>query len=95
MSSIADRLPVQAATPADLTGSLSANWRPTTFLTWRVNAGMDYTGRNDIQFQSRGQGPNFSNFRLGRRTDNRFTIFHYTADASRNGSRTGWLASAR
>jgi TonB-linked SusC/RagA family outer membrane protein len=63
-----------------LTGSFNGNWRPTTFLTARANLGMDYTGRNDIQFQARGQGPNFSNFRTGRRTDNRFTIYHYTAD---------------
>jgi TonB-linked SusC/RagA family outer membrane protein len=63
-----------------VTGSLSSSWRPTTFLTWRANVGLDYTGRNDIQFQSRGQGPNFSSFRQGRRSDNRFTIFHYTAD---------------
>ncbi len=63
-----------------VTSSLSSNWRPTTFLTARANVGMDYTGRSDIQFQSRGQGPNFSNFRQGRRSDNRFTIFHYTAD---------------
>src|SRR6267378_3404831 len=68
-----------------VTGSLSGNWRPTTFLTWRANVGMDYTGRNDIQFQPRGQGPNFSNFRLGRRSDNRFTIFHYTADLGGTG----------
>lgn len=63
-----------------VTGSLSSTWRPTTFLTGRANVGLDYTGRNDIQFQARGQGPNFSNFRQGRRSDNRFTIFHYTAD---------------
>jgi len=63
-----------------LTGSLAGNWRPTTFLTWRATVGLDYTGRNDIQFQARGQGPNFSNFRQGRRSDNRFTIYHYTTD---------------
>jgi hypothetical protein len=63
-----------------VTGSLSSSWRPTTSLTARASVGMDYTGRNDIQFQARGQGPNFSNFRQGRRSDNRFTIFHYTAD---------------
>ncbi len=63
-----------------LTGSFSSNWRPTTFLTWRANVGLDYTGRNDVQFQARGQGPNFSNFRQGRRSDNRFTIYHYTTD---------------
>lgn len=63
-----------------VTGSLAANWRPTTFLTTRGNLGVDYTGRTDINFQLRGQGTNFSNFRQGRRSDNRFQIYHYTAD---------------
>lgn len=63
-----------------VTGSLSSSWRPRTWATARASVGMDYTGRNDLQFQARGQGPNFSNFRLGRLSDNRFTIFHYTAD---------------
>ncbi|HXO86036.1 MAG TPA: TonB-dependent receptor, partial [Gemmatimonadales bacterium] len=63
-----------------VTGSLAGSWRPTTWLTARGNFGMDYTGRNDIQFQARNQGPNFSNFKQGRRNDNRFTIYHYTAD---------------
>ena len=63
-----------------VTGSLAGTYRPTTFLAFRANVGLDYTGRNDIQFQARGEGPNFSNFRSGRRSDNRFTIFHYTSD---------------
>src|SRR2546426_1231066 len=63
-----------------ITGSFSGNWRPTTYLTARANVGVDYTGRTDQQFQQRGQGTNFSNFRQGRRSDNRFNIFHYTAD---------------
>jgi TonB-dependent starch-binding outer membrane protein SusC len=63
-----------------VTGSFSTNWRPTTFFTGRANVGVDYTGRTDIQFQLRGQGTNFSDFAQGRRSDNRFQIFHYTAD---------------
>src|SRR2546430_6582897 len=63
-----------------LTGSLAGNWRPSTFLTWRATVGLDYTGRNDIRFQARGQGPHVSNFRHGRRSDNRFTLYHYTTD---------------
>src|SRR6266576_2381873 len=63
-----------------VTGSLAGTYRPTTFLAFRANVGLDYTGRNDIQFQARGEGPNFSNFRSGRGSDNRFTIFHYTSD---------------
>jgi len=63
-----------------LTPSLSANWRPTTYLTGRATVGMDYTALTDIQFQARGQGANFSNYRQGRRNDNRFTLSHYTVD---------------
>jgi TonB-linked SusC/RagA family outer membrane protein len=63
-----------------LTGSISANWLPTSWFTGRATTGLDYTGREDLQFQQRGQGPNFSNFRQGRVTDNRFSIYHYTTD---------------
>lgn len=63
-----------------LTGSMSANWLPTTWFTGRATAGLDYTGRTDLQLQLNGQGPNFSNFRQGRASDNRFSIYHYTAD---------------
>jgi TonB-linked SusC/RagA family outer membrane protein len=63
-----------------ITGNLTANWRPTTYLTVRANTGVDYTARTDAQFQARGQGTNFSNFRTGRRSDNRFNIAHYTTD---------------
>ncbi|PYP67500.1 MAG: hypothetical protein DMD36_15200 [Gemmatimonadetes bacterium] len=63
-----------------LTPSLAATWRPTTYLTTRATVGMDYTALTDVQFQARGQGANFSNFRQGRRNDNRFTLSHYTAE---------------
>lgn len=63
-----------------ITPSLSATWRPTTYLTGRATVGMDYTSLTDVQFQARGQGANFSNFRQGRRNDNRFTLSHYTVD---------------
>jgi TonB-linked SusC/RagA family outer membrane protein len=63
-----------------ITGSFAGNWRPTTWFTARGNVGVDYTGRTDINFQLRGQGTNFSNFRQGRRSDNRFNISHYTGD---------------
>lgn len=65
-----------------VTPSVSGTWRPTTYLTARGTLGLDYTSLTDIQFQQRGQGTNFSNFRQGRRNDNRFTLAHYTADAS-------------
>ena len=71
-----------------VTPSLSATWRPTTYLTGRATMGLDYTALTDVQFQQRGQGTNFSNFRQGRRNDNRFTLAHYTADASGTASFT-------
>ena len=71
-----------------LTPSLATTWRPTTYLTGRATVGLDYTSLTDIQFQQRGQGTNFSNFRQGRRNDNRFTLAHYTADAGGTASFT-------
>jgi TonB-linked SusC/RagA family outer membrane protein len=64
-----------------LTSSAQANWRPTTAITGRATIGLDYTDRMDIQFQQLGQGPSFSDFRQGRRQDNRFQLAHYTVDA--------------
>jgi len=69
-----------------LTPSLAANWRPTTYLAARATVGMDYTSLTDVSFQQRNQGPAFSNFRQGRRNDNRFTLSHYTADFGATGS---------
>jgi TonB-dependent SusC/RagA subfamily outer membrane receptor len=63
-----------------LIGSASANWLPTTWFSGRATAGLDYTGRTDLQTQLFGQGPNFLNFRQGRVSDNRFSIYHYTVD---------------
>src|SRR5256886_15287288 len=66
-----------------VTPSLSATWRPTTYLTGRATMGLGYTALTDVQFQHRGQRTDFSNFRQGRRNDNRFTLAHYTPDANR------------
>lgn len=63
-----------------LIGSLAVNWLPRSWFTGFANFGLDYTGRTDLQLQLRGQGVNFSNFRQGRATDNRFSIYHYTAN---------------
>jgi TonB-linked SusC/RagA family outer membrane protein len=75
-----------------ITGSLTSNWRPTTFFTGRANIGVDYTGRTDVDFQARGQGPNFAAGLEGFRDDNRFSIYHYTADVG--GTATFALAPA-
>src|SRR2546425_844448 len=66
--------------------SLPANLRATTYLAARATVGMDYTSLTDVSFQQRNQGPAFSNFRQGRRNDNRFTLSHYTADFGATGS---------
>ncbi len=71
-----------------VTPSLAATWRPTTHLSARATVGLDYTALTDIQFQQRGQGTNFSNFRQGRRNDNRFTLAHYTTDVGGTASFT-------
>jgi TonB-linked SusC/RagA family outer membrane protein len=65
-----------------LTSSVQGNWRPTGAITGRATIGLDYTDRMDIQFQQLNQGPSFSDFRSGRRTDNRFQLAHYTVDAN-------------
>src|SRR5207237_3885623 len=64
-----------------LTSSVQGNWRPTAAITGRATIGIDYTDRMDIQFQSFNEGPSFSDFRQGRRNDNRFQLAHYTVDA--------------
>ena len=65
-----------------LTGSVQGSWRPTGAITGRATIGLDYTDRMDIQFQQLNQGPSFSDFRQGRRNDNRFQLAHYTVDAN-------------
>lgn len=64
-----------------LTSSVQASWRPTAAISGRATMGFDYTDRMDIQFQQLNQGPNFIDFRQGRRNDNRFQLVHYTVDA--------------
>jgi TonB-linked SusC/RagA family outer membrane protein len=70
------------------TSSVQANWRPTTAITGRATVGLDYTTRQDFQFQQLNQGPAFIDFRQGRRQDNRFQLAHYTVDASATATRS-------
>lgn len=63
------------------TGSLQGNWRPTSFLSGRLTAGLDVTQRMDGDLQRFGEGPPFLQFDLGFVDDNRFQIFSYTLDA--------------
>lgn len=63
-----------------LTGSSSANWRPTEYLTARATVGLDYTHRIDGVFQALNEGPAFLTFARGRRSDNRFELAQTTVD---------------
>lgn len=69
-----------------LTGSGTANWRPSEFLTARLTVGMDHSNLIDTRFQALNEGPNFSTNRRGGRTDNRFEISQTTVDAGATGS---------
>lgn len=62
------------------TGSLTANWRPTSQITGRAAFGLDQTQSFDLEFGPTGQAPNFGDFQRGTRSENRFTVTQYTAD---------------
>jgi len=69
-----------------LTGSGTANWRPTGFLTARATIGLDYTNLIDTRYQALNEGPSFSTNRRGGRTDNRFEVGQTTVDAGATGT---------
>lgn len=71
-----------------LTGSGTANWRPTGFLSARATVGLDYTNLIDTRFQALNEGPFFSTNRRGGRTDNRFEVAQTTVDAGATGNFT-------
>ena len=62
------------------TGSVNANFRPTSFLTLRAVAGTDVTNRFDQQTISPGLVPLNQNTLDGQRNSNRAQIFNYTAN---------------
>lgn len=68
------------------TGSVNANWRPTSHLSARATVGLDHVNRVDLQFQALEEGPAFLNFRRGRKSDNRFTINQWTVDVNGSGN---------
>jgi TonB-linked SusC/RagA family outer membrane protein len=63
-------------------GGLTANWRPTTWLTTRATLGYDVVNRTDIQFFPTGQVADFGvpSIREGAKFDNRFQISQTSAD---------------
>lgn len=69
-------------------GSGSADWRPYAWMQNRATLGIDYTGRQDINLNRRGEGPPInSTYRLGFAEDARANIRNLTFDI---GSTSTW-----
>ena len=66
-------------------GSLNGNWRPTDWLAFRANVGLDYTGRVDTDLCRFQNCSNFGTQRLGFKVDNRTTFSTYTVDFGATG----------
>ncbi len=67
------------------TNSVSALWRPTTWLEGRATFGVDYTARADVVFQQTGTGPNFATSRQGERGSDKVSTWQYTVDVGATG----------
>jgi TonB-linked SusC/RagA family outer membrane protein len=68
-------------------GSISANWRPTSWMQNRADVGLDYTGRIDDNLLRRGQGPPINNtYRLGFKDAGRGQIRNFTFNLGSTGS---------
>ena len=76
-------------------GSLSANFRPTAWLTARGNFGVDYTSRVDSDICRFANCSDFGTSRLGFKTDNRTGLWIYTLDAAATASfqPASWVSS--
>ena len=70
-----------------LISSASANWRPTGWLSFRGNAGLDYINRLDSQICRFSNCPANGDNRLGFKRDNRSNFFIYTVDAAGSATR--------
>ena len=68
-------------------GSISANWRPTSWLDTRMNFGNDFTDRVDDNLLLRGSGPPINNtYRLGFKFNTRADIRNVSADIASSAS---------
>jgi len=68
-------------------GSGTMRWRPTTWLSGRVVAGVDYTSRVDTDLCLKDQcSPFNATYISGFKQDNRTNFFDYTANADATGS---------
>jgi TonB-linked SusC/RagA family outer membrane protein len=68
-------------------GSLSPNWRPTDWLAFRGNFGLDYGARHETQICRFANCPDVGADRLGFKRDNRTNMATYTVDVGGSGSR--------
>lgn len=69
-------------------GSISSNWRPTSWLTTRALFGLDYINRKDTQLCRFMECPVSNQDHLGWKTDNRSTFGNYSFDAAASANRT-------
>ena len=67
-------------------GSVNGNWRPTSWLANRVNAGLDQTDRLDSDLCRFGDCSDFATQRLGFATDNRTDIRNASFDLASTAS---------
>jgi TonB-linked SusC/RagA family outer membrane protein len=75
-------------------GSISANYRPMSWLETRLNVGNDFTDRVDDNFLFRGEGPPLNNtYRLGFKGNARTDIRNFSSDlvASASWTARDWL----
>ena len=66
------------------TGSANLAWRPTTWLSTKATAGVDFTQRADFEFQKAGSGPDSGTRAQGFRTSDKTNIYQYTLDLQAN-----------
>ncbi|MCH7717458.1 MAG: SusC/RagA family TonB-linked outer membrane protein [Gemmatimonadetes bacterium] len=66
------------------TGSANLAWRPTTWLSTKATAGIDFTQRSDFEFQRAGTGPDSGTRLQGFRTSDKTNIYQYTLDLQAN-----------
>jgi TonB-linked SusC/RagA family outer membrane protein len=67
-------------------GSLTTSWRPLDWLTTRGNFGLDFTGRQDASLCRFDECVRAFEQDLGFKTDNRGSIYQYTADVAATAS---------
>jgi TonB-linked SusC/RagA family outer membrane protein len=67
------------------TGGLTANWRPTGWLSTRATVGYDVTNRTDVQFFPTGQVADYLENRRGLKQNNRAQISQTSVDLAATG----------